>query len=120
MFTARRCGQRLDEHRIFQPEIQIARAGNLHLFANIRDIQLRHHICSKLARIHFAFLGEGHERIGLIVAKFRIGTRPDENRGDISIRQYALNGGLQGGFNFFVRQHEENLTAKYAKDTKNR
>jgi hypothetical protein len=119
MLAARSGFERLCEGGIFQPEIQEARAGDFHFFANIRNIELRQHIGGELARIHFPGLGERHERIALVIAKFRVGTWADQNGGNgirlhfISARQVRQNGadgGLQLQLDLFVWKHGKYLT----------
>ena len=97
MFAARGAGQRLRERGILQPEIQEARAGDFHFFAKFGNVQLGQHVGGELARIQFARLGQRHQRVALVIAKFRIGTGADENGGDIGVRQHGADGGLQGG-----------------------
>ena len=110
MFSARRGFERLGEHRMLEPEIQEARAGNFRLLAPIANIQPGDHIGGKLARIHFARPGERHERIALIIAEFGIGTRADQNNGGVGVRQYRADGRLELQFDLFVRQHGNYLT----------
>ena len=104
MFAARGGFERLRENGIFQPEIQEARAGDFHLFADVGNIELGQDFRRELARIHFARFGERHQRVGLVVAKFRI-ARADQNGGDIGVRQNPADGSLQFQFDLFVRKH---------------
>ena len=106
MFAARGGFQRLRQDGIFQPEIQEAGTGDLHLFANIRNIEFRNNIGGKLARIQFPRFGQRHQRVGLVVAKFGIRARTDQNGGDIGVRQDGADGGLQFRLNLFVRKHD--------------
>ena len=105
MFATRGGFERLREQSIFQSEIQETGTGDLNLFANFGNIELGQHVGSELARIQLTLFGERHERVRLIIAEFRI-TRADEHDGGIGIRQNFTDGGLQGKFNLFVRQHE--------------
>ena len=105
MFAARRGLKRLDHYGRFQPEIQEARAGDFSLFAKFRNIEFGQHVRGKLARIHFPRLGQRHQRVALVIAKFGIGARTDKNHGGVSFRQNRANGGLKLQFNLFVRQH---------------
>ena len=95
MFTARRGFERLREGGIFEMEIQEAGAGNFHRLANFSNVQFCQHVGGQLARIHFARLGQRHERVGLVIAKFRVGTGTDQNGGDIGVRQDGADGGLE-------------------------
>jgi hypothetical protein len=117
MFATRRRFQRLYESGIFQPEIQEARAGDFHFFANFGNVKLSERVGGELARICFAHLGERHQGVGLVVAKFRI-ARADKHSGDICVRQNLKDGCLELQLNLFVWQHGENLIAKDTKDTK--
>ena len=110
MFSARRGFERLGERGRLEPEIQEARAGNFHLLAPIANIQLGEHVGGELARIHFARLGERHERVALVIAEFGIGTRTDQNNGGVGVRQDRADGGLELQFDLFVRQHGNYLT----------
>ena len=94
MFAARRRFERLRKDGIFQPEIQEARAGDFHFFTDVGNVELGHRVGGELARIQLPRFGERHERVGLVVAKFRI-ARTDENGGDIGVRQNFADGGLQ-------------------------
>jgi hypothetical protein len=71
-----------------------------------------------LSRIHLPRLGQRHQRVALVIAEFRVGTRPDQNRKDVRFRQDGADGLLQTEFDLFVRKHGKNLTAKNAKYTK--
>ena len=68
-----------------------------------RHVQLCQHIRRQLARIQLSRLGQGHQGVALVIAKFGIGARAHEDGGGIRIRQNGADGGLQGGFDFFMR-----------------
>jgi hypothetical protein len=55
-----------------------------------------------LARIQFSRLGQRHQRVALVIAEFRVRTRPHEHGGDIGVGQDFPNRPLQSGLDFFV------------------
>ena len=59
------------------------------------DVELRLHLLGELAGIHLARLGDGHESVGLVIAKLRIGTRADEQRGGVRVGQDGGHRGLE-------------------------
>ena len=87
-----------------ETEIQEARAGDFNFLAEGRDVELRDHIGGELARIEFARLGQGHQRVGLVVAEFSV-ARADKDGRNIGVRQHQADGLLQKEFDLFVRQH---------------
>src|ERR1039458_7059849 len=100
--AGRRRVERLREDGIFQPEIQEACAGDFHFFADVGHVQLGERVGGELARIQFPHLGERHQRVALVVAKFWI-ARTNKHDGNIRIRQNFADGGLQLQLNLFVR-----------------
>ena len=115
MFAARRGFERLGEHGNLEPKIQEARTGDFHRLAPLVHVEPGDHVGGELARIHFARLGERHERVALVIAEFGIGTRTDQNHGGVGVRQDRADGGLELQFNLFVRQHGNSQwrTAKF-------
>lgn len=110
MFSPSSASQGLLQHGSLQPNIQKARAGDIHFLANLRDVQFGQHVRGQLARIHFARLGQRHQGVALVIAKFGIGTGAHQYGGDVRIRQNGMDGCVQGEFYFFMRQHGEDLT----------
>ena len=87
--------QRLRQRGRFEPEIQEAGPGDLHFLANLRNFEFGEHVRSELTRIQFARLGQRHHSVALVIAKLRVGTRTDQNGGDISVWQLGADGGLE-------------------------
>ena len=102
MFAARGGFERLREHGGFQPEIQEARAGDFHFLAPIGNVEFGQHVRGELARIHFPRLGQRHQRVGLVIAEFRVGARAHENDGNVSIRHDRAHRLLEVLFDEFV------------------
>ena len=63
----------------------------------------------------FPRLGQRHERIGLVIAEFRVGARTDEHGGDIGIGQNGADGILQMEFNLFVGQARKSFNHGWAR-----
>ena len=105
VFAARGGLERLRERGMLQPEIQEARAGDFNLLADFSNIQSCQNIGCELTRIQLSRLGQRHQRITLVIAKFRVGTRTDENRREVRLRQNGADGMLQTEFDLFVREH---------------
>ena len=88
-----------------EAEIEEARAGDFDFLANVGDIEFGDDIGGELARVHLALFGEGHERVGLVIAEFGVGTGADEHGGGAGVGQNGGDGGLQAGFDGFVGKH---------------
>jgi len=110
MFAARRGFERPGEHGRLEPEIQEARSRDFHLLAPLVHVEFGNRVGGELARIHFARLGERHERVALVITELGIGTRTDQNHGGVRVRQDRADGGLELQFNLFVREHGNYLT----------
>jgi len=70
-------------------------ARDLHWFAPLAHVELRDDIRGKLARIHLPRLRQGHQRVGLVIAKLGIGTRADKQRSGVGIGQDGSHGPLE-------------------------
>ncbi len=75
--AAGRFAQRVRHHAGFQAKVEKARARNLHRLAPGADVKLGDDRGGKLARIHFARLGQGHEGVALVIAKARFEAWPN-------------------------------------------
>ena len=69
------CG---DENR-FEFEINEAGAGDGGWFADTGDVELLNDFLGECSRIFVARFGDGHDAVGLVIAKFRVGG-PEERR----------------------------------------
>ena len=105
MFAARGGLQGLGQRRRFEPEIQEAGAGDLHLLATIADLKFGDHVGGQLARVQFPGLGQRHERVGLVIAELRVRARADQHRGNVSVRQDGSHRLLEALFDEFVGEH---------------
>jgi hypothetical protein len=110
MVAARRGPQRFRKSIRLKSEVQETRAGDFHLLAPLTDIEFRDDVRSKLAGIELARLGQSHHRIALVITKLGVGTRLNENVGDICAGQHRPDSFLKSQFNLIVWQHEFDLT----------
>ena len=95
MFSPGRAGERLHDRGSFEPEVEEARPGNLSVLAPLADVQFRHDVGGQLAWIQLALPGECHERVGLVIAEFRIRARAHQDGAHGGIGQDRGDGGLQ-------------------------
>src|SRR5262245_20470521 len=87
VFTSGGALQHATDRFELEPKIQKARAGDLHFLAPLRNIEVRQHIGSELSRVYFPLFGEGHQRVGLVIAELWIGTGADQQDGVFRVRQ---------------------------------
>ena len=100
-----RLAKRSPDRLSFQMEIKITRPGNLHPLTPLAQIHPGLHGNRQVARIHFPLLGQAHQRVTLVVAKYRV-TGPNQDPGQNRIRQFIGNGGLQRSLYFKVKHVE--------------
>jgi len=86
-----------------ESEIEKTCPRDLNWLAPGADVKLSDHAGGDLAGIESARLGQGHQPGRLIIAKARIGARPDEKTGQISVRKNGADGELKPLFNESMR-----------------
>ena len=112
MLAAQGAFERASHRSRLDAKIQKPRPGNFDLVANIIDIELGHDVRSQLARIHFAFLGQAHQRVALIIAKLGVGAGPDHDSVDSCVWQYCGSRLPQPLFQYFIKHGSETVLEK--------
>ena len=79
MFAARRGFERCASAEIFSRKFRKPAPAISTFSQNSRNIEFGQHVGGQLARIQLARLGQRHQRVALVIAEFRVGTRTDEN-----------------------------------------
>jgi len=64
----------------FETKVDETGSGHGWWLANVSDAELGNDFFGKRARIFFALFRKGHDAVGLIVAKLRIGAGPNQGR----------------------------------------
>jgi len=91
------------EGRGLQFEIEKARACDVHLLAQIINLEPSHDISRQLARVHLARLCERHEGVALVIPKTRVGAGTNQHGAGISIREQLADDILQAYLDGFAR-----------------
>jgi len=90
-----RADEGIGEGTGLEPEIQKTRPGDPDRFAAISDVYLLDDLGGELAGVELVALGQAHERVGLVVAKLRIGAGADEDARDVGVGHERKDGLLQ-------------------------
>ena len=78
--------KRIGDRFRLQPEVQKTGPSNLDRFAAVIEIQFVDHLRRELARVQLIALGQADERVGLVVSKFGLRARSNENARNICVR----------------------------------
>src|SRR5438132_9953014 len=81
MFTAGGCFQHTFQSGGTKPEIKEASPSDFDAFAPFADVQPGQHARGKLARVQLPLLRQGYQNVGLVIAEFRVGARPNDSVG---------------------------------------
>ena len=94
-----------------EAEVEETRPRNVDRVAPRAHIEAGADVGGELARIEFAFLGEGHQGGRLVITEARIRAGPDLDRGQVGIGQDSRDGRVQSGFEHMVH-HERRVICR--------
>jgi hypothetical protein len=80
----------------FQAKVEKTRARDFDRLAQVGEVEFGDHVRGELARIEFSRLGQRHQAVRLVIAKFGI-AGPDQHARGGRGRQRRRHGGLQPG-----------------------
>ena len=102
---ARRTASVSSQRGGLQAEVEEAGAGDLHLSRSNRHVESGEDVGGQLARVHLPGFGQRHEGVGLVIAELGVGAGPDQDGGDVGVRQNRLHGCLETLFDELVGEH---------------
>ena len=98
--------QRLRDGVRLDAKVEEASACNFNLLAPLADIEFGDDIGGELTRVHLPRLGDGHQRVRLVITELRIGAGTDEQRSGIGVGKDGGDGDAELVFEQRVK-HEE-------------